>query len=87
LNKIACIHLDELARELLQRYGCKLTVDPGLLNTVAEAAEKSGRFAHAVSEFIERDIRLPVMDIITKTDKKMNLRITIEKKLVHIEVV
>jgi ATP-dependent Clp protease ATP-binding subunit ClpA len=87
LNKIARIHLDELARELLQRYDCKLTADPGLPSTVVEAAEKSGRFAHAVSEFIDRDIRLPVMDIITKTDKKLNLRITIVKKRVHIEVI
>jgi ATP-dependent Clp protease ATP-binding subunit ClpA len=87
LNKIACIRLDELARELLQRYGCKFAVDPDLLNTITEEAEKSGRFAHAVSEFIERNIRLPAMDIITKTDKKLNLRITLEKNLAHIEVV
>jgi ATP-dependent Clp protease ATP-binding subunit ClpA len=87
LNKIASIRLDELAKELLQRYGCKFTVDPDLLNKVAEEAEKSGRFAHEVSEFIERDIRLPAMDIITKTDKKLSLRITLEKNLVHIEVI
>jgi ATP-dependent Clp protease ATP-binding subunit ClpA len=87
LKKIARIRLDELAQELLQRYGCKFSLDPDQLHTVVEAAEKSGRFAHAVSEFIEREIRLPVMDIITKTDKKLKLRITVEKKQVRIEVV
>jgi ATP-dependent Clp protease ATP-binding subunit ClpC len=87
LNKIACIRLDKLAQELLHRYGCTFTVDPGLLDTIVEEAEQSGRFAHAVSDFIERDIRLPAMDIITKTDKKLNLRITIENKKARIEVV
>lgn len=87
LKKIAVIRLDELAQELKQRYGCKFTGDPDLLDTIAAEAEKSGRFAHALSEFIERDIRLPAMDIITKTDKKLNLRIAVKNKLVHIEVV
>jgi ATP-dependent Clp protease ATP-binding subunit ClpA len=87
LKKIACIRLDELTQELKQRYGCKFIVDPVLMNMIVEEAEKSGRFAHAVSEFIERDIRLPAMDIITKTEKKLNLLITLENKLVHIEVV
>ena len=87
LKKIAAIHLDELARELRKRYGCKFTVHPGVLDTMAAAAEKSGRFAHAVTEFIEREIRLPVMDMITKTDKKLNLRIAIEKNRLRIEIV
>ncbi len=87
LLKIARIHLDELRRNLLRHYGCKLSVDPILLKTVSEAAEKSGRYAHAVTEFIERDIRLPVMDMITKTDKKLKLRIAIEKKRLRIDVV
>jgi ATP-dependent Clp protease ATP-binding subunit ClpA len=87
LEQIARIRLDELARELVQRHGCKFSLGPGLLDAVVEAAEKSGRFAHAVSEFIEREIRLPVMDVITRTDKKLKLRIRIEKKRVHIEAV
>jgi ATP-dependent Clp protease ATP-binding subunit ClpA len=81
LEQIARIRLDELARELVQRHGCKFSLGPGLLDAVVEAAEKSGRFAHAVSEFIEREIR------ITRTDKKLKLRIRIEKKRVHIEAV
>jgi len=87
LTKIASIHLDELVRELKRRYGCKFTIDPGLLKMAAEEAEKSGRFAHAISEFIERDIRLPLVDIITRTDKKLNLRISLQNKAVHIEII
>jgi ATP-dependent Clp protease ATP-binding subunit ClpA len=87
LKRIAGIRLDELARELLRRHGCRLGAGPGLLDTIAEEAERSGRFAHAVSEFIEREVRLPAMDIITKTEKKLKLQVTIDKKRVHIEAV
>ena len=86
LSGIARIHLDGLKRDLLQDYGCTLALEPGLLKTMGEAAEKSGRYAHAVTEFIERDIRLPVMDMITRTEKKLSLRIAIEKNRVRIDV-
>jgi hypothetical protein len=55
-----------------------------LLDAIVDAAESSGRYAHAVGEFVERDIRLPVMDMITKTDKKLHLRLSIENKRVTI---
>ena len=87
LEQIARIRLDELAREVRQRHGCKFSVDPVLLDTVVEAAVKSGRYAHTVSEFVEREIRLALMDVITKTEKKLKLRIGIEKKRVLIKTV
>ena len=69
----------------LRRYGCRLKLDAGVLSMLVDAAEKSGRFAHAVSEFIEREIRLPVMDRITRTDRKLNLRVRVEKNRVRID--
>ena len=85
LKQIAAIRLDALSRDLFGRFGCRLTVGPGALDAVVAAAERSGRFAHAVSEFIEREIRLPVMDRITRTDKKLRLRIVGEKNRVRID--
>ena len=85
VKKIAVIHLETLSRELLRRYGCRLTLDAGVLSMLVDAAERSGRFAHAVSEFIEREIRLPVMDRITRTDRKLNLRVRVEKNRVRID--
>lgn len=87
LKKIAGIHLDKLARDLRQSYGCKFTVHPAVLDSMVAAAEKTGRYAHAVTEFIEREIRLPVMDMVTKNDKKLNLLITVEKNRLRIEIV
>jgi ATP-dependent Clp protease ATP-binding subunit ClpC len=85
LRKIASLRLQELARQLRQSYGCRISVDPALLHTMGEAAVRSGRFAHAVSEYIERQIRLPLMDMITKTDRRLNLRVRVEKGRVRIE--
>jgi hypothetical protein len=40
-----------------------------------------------VSDFIEREIRLPAVDIVTKTDKELKLRVTLEKKRVRVVLV
>ncbi|MCX6558568.1 MAG: AAA family ATPase [Candidatus Aminicenantes bacterium] len=84
LQQIARIRLDEMTAELRERHGCRFTLEPELLDAIVAAAEASGRYAHAVGEFVERDIRLPVMDMITRTDKKLHLRIAIENKRVKI---
>jgi ATP-dependent Clp protease ATP-binding subunit ClpC len=87
LKEIAAIQLEKLRRDLQDRYQCKLSVDDGLPDVLAGEAERSGRYAHAVSDFIEREIRLPAVDIVTKTDKKPQLRVTLEKKRVRVLVV
>lgn len=87
LKKITAIQLEELRRNMQDRYHCQLSVDDGLLDVLAVEAERSGRYAHAVSDFIEREIRLPAVDIVTKTDKKSHLQVTLEKKRVRIVVV
>ncbi|HUU05299.1 MAG TPA: AAA family ATPase [Patescibacteria group bacterium] len=87
LKKITAIQLEKLRRDMQDRYQCKLSVDDGLLDVLAGEAEKSGRYAHAVSDFIEREIRLPAVDIVTKTDRKPQLRVTLEKKRVRVVVV
>ncbi|MBU4268150.1 MAG: AAA family ATPase [Acidobacteria bacterium] len=87
LKKITAIQLEKLLRDMQDRYHCKLSVDDGLLDALAGEAEISGRYAHAVSDFIEREIRLPAVDIVTKINKKLQLRVTLEKKRVRVVVV
>jgi ATP-dependent Clp protease ATP-binding subunit ClpA len=86
LKRIAAIQVDELAEGLLRRYRCRLSVDEGLLKALAEEAESSGRFAHFIGEFIEREIRLPAVDLVTKTEKELSLRVGLEKRQVRITV-
>ncbi len=86
LLRIAAIQTEELRRELLQRHRCRLDVDDEVLKALASEAEKTGRFAHAVCELIERDVRLPAIDIVTKHDRELRLRATLEKQGVRIVV-
>ncbi len=87
LQKIASIQLDGLRGEMQERYRCRLSVDDGVAQALAGEAESSGRYAYAVSELIEREVRLPVMDIITKTDRELHLRVSMEKHRVRVAAV
>ncbi len=84
LQKIAAIQLEALGRDLQARYRCRLAVDDDVMRLLAAGAERSGRYAYAVSEFIEREIRQPAVDLATKTDKELRLRVTLDKKRVRI---
>ena len=69
------------------RYHCQFNIDKDITEALAGEAERSGRFAHAVSDFIEREIRLPAVDFVTKTEKELKLRVTLEKKRVRVVLV
>ena len=86
LQKIAAIQLQALGRDLQERYRCRIVVDEDVQMLLAAGAEKSGRYAYAVSEFIEREIRQPAVDLVTRTDKELRLRVTLDKKRVRIVV-
>ncbi len=84
LRKIADIQLRALILDLQARYRCRIGVDDEVLRLVAAGAERSGRYAYAVSEFIEREIRQPAVDLVTRTDTDLSLRVTLDKKRVRI---
>jgi ATP-dependent Clp protease ATP-binding subunit ClpC len=86
LLKIAAIQLQALCRDLQERYRCRLRVDDEVLRLLASEAEQSGRYAYAVSEFLEREVRLPAVDMVTRTDKELRLRVILDKKRVQIVV-
>lgn len=86
LLKIAAIQLQALSRDLQERYRCRLRVDDEVLRLLASEAEQSGRYAYAVSEFLEREVRLPAVDLVTRTDKDLRLRVSLDKKRVQIAV-
>jgi ATP-dependent Clp protease ATP-binding subunit ClpC len=87
LIKITVLQVEELRRNMQERYRCQVDVDDEVLQALAKEAEKTGRYAHAVSEFIEREIRLPSVDIVTKTENTLRLRVTLEKQRVRIVAV
>ncbi len=84
LYKIAVIQMEAIRNELQERYRCRLRADDEVLQALAAEAEKSGRYAYTVREVLEREVRLPAIDIVTKTDQQMRLRVSLEDKRVRI---
>lgn len=84
LARIAAQQLEQIRRDLLERYRCRLFVEEGVPGALAAEAERSGRYAYAVSEFLEREVRLPAVDIVTKTDRARNLRLVLEGRGVRL---
>lgn len=84
LQQIAGLRMQAIRGELLERYRCRLRADDEVLEALAAEAEKSGRFAYAVQEFLEHQVRLPAIDIVTKTDGKMRLRVRLQEQRVRI---
>lgn len=84
LGRIAALQLEEIRRDLLERYRCRLRVEEGVVELLAAEAERSGRYAYAVSEFLEREVRLPAVDIVTKTDRALGLRLVLEGRGVRL---
>ena len=85
LHRIAVIQMESIRGELLERYRCRLRADDEVLQVLAAEAEKSGRYAHAVREFLEHQVRLPAIDIVTKNDKNTRLRVSLEDKRVRVD--
>jgi ATP-dependent Clp protease ATP-binding subunit ClpA len=83
LQKIAALQMEAIRGELLERYRCRLRSDDEVLQALAAEAEQSGRFAYAVRAFLEHQVRLPAIDIATKPDKKMRLRVRLEDRRVR----
>ncbi len=79
LERIAALRAQEIVGELSARYRCRLAFAAGVLQELAAEAERSGRYAHAVHEFLERAVRLPAIDIVTKSDRETRLRVVFEE--------
>ena len=84
LERIAALEAQEIARDLRERHRCRLAFADGVLPALAAEAERSGRYAHAVHEFLERAVRLPALDIVTKADRDTRLRVVLEEKRVRV---
>lgn len=84
LLQIAKQRAAALKQELLSRHQCQLRVEKAVLETLSLEAERSGRYAHAVSELVERKIKMPVMDLIAGGGRR--LRIAVEWKSNQIRV-
>lgn len=78
LRQIAELTVKRLTDELKTRYNCTIEVDPQVLDWISLQAEASGRFAHAVTEFVDRKIRIRAMDLVPAGDDRISLAVRME---------
>lgn len=77
LKKIIAEKITVLKGTLEKKYDVHLFFDETVLNTVTGMAVKDGNYGHSVGKIIERQIRIKLLDLITKGDKKMTVRVKV----------
>ena len=84
LKLIAKEKLNEMIAEIKEKYKRIVTFSSKVLSTISREALKAGGFAHSVSEFIDRKIRIKLLDLITKEEKKEKFEIDVKLSKIDI---
>jgi ATP-dependent Clp protease ATP-binding subunit ClpA len=71
LRRIATQKLQALRNEVRERYHTTIHVNRDVIKLIAAASQKRGHFAHSVSEFIERKIKIKLLDLITNGEEQL----------------
>lgn len=85
LRRIADESVSQVRQELQSKYRCTVHVDKQLLDAFSSEARQLGQFAHSLNELIDREIKMPVMDIVTKTGRQMELNVRLKGRKILIE--
>lgn len=77
LSQIALEKLKTLNSELQEKYHIRLIFNKKIADHISSKSLKDGAFAHSVGEIVERQIRIKVLDHVTrkKTTKKISISI------------
>jgi ATP-dependent Clp protease ATP-binding subunit ClpC len=84
LKAIAREKADSLKKEINKNFRLKIIIDESVLDIIAARALNDGRFAHSVSRIIEREIRIKLMDIITRSDSHKTIRVGLRSRKIVI---
>ena len=77
LKRIAQEKLNGLIDEIKEKYNKIVEVGKDVTETIAREALIEGGFAHSVSKFIERKIKINLLDMITRDEKKDKFEINV----------
>lgn len=84
LRQITELTVRRLTDEMKTRYNCSIRVDSQVLDWISLQAEASGRFAHAVTELVDRKIRIKAMDMIPAGDDRISLAVRMESGQIQV---
>ena len=85
LRRIATQKLQALRNEVKKRYNAVINVNKEVIKLISIAAQQRGHFAHSVSEFVERNIKLKLLDLITKEEGKSRFDIGVDGDEIEIK--
>jgi len=86
LKRIAEEKLKNLKREIKKKYQIEVFVSNQALNMIARRAHQEGGFAHSVGEIIEREIRIKVLDLITKKSTERKIEVDSDTKKIKLNI-
>lgn len=86
LKRIATEKLKNLKGEIKKKYQIDVKVSNEALNFIAKRAFKEGSYAHSVGEIIEREIRIKVLDLITRKGTERMIAVDSDSKKIKLTI-
>lgn len=77
LSHIAMEKLKILKKELQKKYQITLSLNQKVARHISSLSLENGAYAHSVGEIIERQIRIKILDLVTKTSAGKKFSITV----------
>jgi hypothetical protein len=74
-----------MTRDLQKRYRCSVKIAAPVLDLISATALQSGRFAHSVSDLIEREVKMKIMDTITRKSGPLELLVQVKNHRIAVE--
>lgn len=84
LKQIANEKLKILKVEIKEKYNTVINVNKSVFNTISYDSIREGKFAHSVSEFIDRKIKIKLLDMISKKNKDRKFEISVKSDKINI---
>ncbi len=86
LKEIARKKINNLIKEIRKKYNTAIEINDNVFNYIAAKALKDGSFAHSVGRIIEREIRIRLLDLISKGDKKKQVEVSMVSQKINLKV-
>lgn len=87
LKQIVKKNLSRLKQEIKAKYKTDIRINDNVISAISQVSYERGSFAHSAIEIIEREIKLKLLDMITKNDRKPKYNIGIRSDRIEIKSV
>ncbi|MCP5054110.1 MAG: ATP-dependent Clp protease ATP-binding subunit, partial [bacterium] len=85
LNRIAGQKMDDIQKEIKKKYNSEFTITDKVYQVLSKESLVEGGFAHTVSEKIERQIKIRLLDLITKKETAQKFEISMKNNDIQIK--